>query len=38
VVDPPPYRPNAALRGPSQLLIDARHVRESHAEPRGMAA
>jgi cytochrome P450 len=29
VLDPPPYRPNAALRGPSELVIDVRSVRSS---------
>lgn len=40
VIDPPPYRPNAALRGPSQLLVDVRRVRESEVgkSPREKAA
>jgi cytochrome P450 len=38
VVDPPPYRPNAMLRGPSQLEIDVQRVRESQKGSRGMAA
>jgi cytochrome P450 len=38
VVDPPPYRPSATLRGPSQLMIDVERVRAIREEPRGLAA
>jgi cytochrome P450 len=38
VVDPPPYRANATLRGPSELLIDVNRVRESQQGSRGTAA
>jgi cytochrome P450 len=38
VVDPPPYRANATLRGPSELMIDVKRVGESQQAPWGMAA
>jgi cytochrome P450 len=38
VLDPPPYRPNATLRGPSELMIRVQRVRESQEGPRGIAA
>jgi cytochrome P450 len=38
VVDPPPYRANAPLRGPSQLMIDVQRVRESSEQRRGLAS
>jgi cytochrome P450 len=38
VVDPPPYRPSATLRGPSQLMIDVERVRAIREEPQGLAA
>jgi cytochrome P450 len=38
VVDPPPYRPSAMLRGPSELMIDVARVRAFREEPRGLAA
>jgi cytochrome P450 len=36
--EPPPYRTNATLRGPSELMIDVQRVRESQDGARGMAA
>jgi cytochrome P450 len=38
VVDPPPYRPSATLRGPSELMIHVERVREVREEARGLAA
>ncbi len=38
VVDPPPYRPSAMLRGPSELMIDVARVSAFREEPRGLAA
>jgi cytochrome P450 len=38
LVDPPPYRQNAALRGPSELLIDVSRVRERREVPQSRAA
>jgi cytochrome P450 len=38
VTDPPPYRPNAALRGPVHLMIDVERVRERHDQRRRKAA